>query len=161
MAKYDIESLLLDIETLLKNNLNNKITAINSEKNDSIVLAQIDSNAYFMQSLDGPEVNYNPFIFYGIEAISDEATGANFSFTPMRLSIAVALVMEDSGLDVNISRRMFRYQRAIKEIFEEGFDSIPEGIKLTVQSQVPIELSLLNDSYKHKAIGVTIKADMG
>jgi hypothetical protein len=158
MSKYDLESLLNDIKTILTNNLNTKITALNSEKNDSVTLSQVNSDAYVLQSLNGVTVNYNPFIFYGLLDVQGEG---NYGYTPSMYEIIVAIVVEDEGEDVNIATRMFRYLRVLEEVFADHFDSIPEGVKISVKSQVPIEIALLNSSYPHRAVGVLLRADMG
>jgi hypothetical protein len=158
---YDIESLLVDVQAILASNLNTKISAINSEKNDTISLGSIDSNAYFMQSMDAEQANYDPYVVYSVIDIDDEADRANFSRAVTNLQLAVVIVVSDEGNDVNISKRMFRYGRALKEVFTENFNSISEGVKLSVQSQVPVNLALINDSFTHRAVGVTLRASMG
>jgi hypothetical protein len=72
--KYDLENLLDDIETVLKTNLNTKITQLNTEKSDAIVLRSVPSQAYFFETLDQRVANYNPFILYGIEEIETVST---------------------------------------------------------------------------------------
>lgn len=159
MAVYDIEQLLTDIKTILVDNLNVKITAINTEKNDSITLDSIESSAYFMQGMDGPQTNFDPFVYIGVTDIKGEE--GLMSYTATLLDIAVAIIVADEGQDVEMWKRMFRYQRALREVFEENFDFKAGTVKLSVRSQVPIEIQLLNNSYSHKAIGVTLGADLG
>lgn len=157
-SKYDIEQCLLDVKAVLVSYLNTKLAAITTEKNDTITLKTIDSSAYFIHSMDGPQVNYDPFIYIGLQAIEgDGQMGAS----PSQLSIAVAAVVADEGQDVELWKRMFRYQRAIREVFEEHFEEQAGTFKFVVKDQVPIEISLLNDSYSHKAIGVTLSVALG
>ena len=158
---YDLETLLDDIETLVKANLNTKIAAINSEKNDSISLATIDSEAYFFQSLDGKQINYTPFVAYGISNFDSPEDGGHYGAAEIKVSIDVIVCLEDVGQDVNITKRMLRYQRALKEIIETNFDGLTSGVKLSVQNQLPIDVALLNSSNMHKAIGITIHAILG
>lgn len=158
---YDIEQLLVDIQDIMVSDLNTKILAINAEKDDDLTLRQIPRLAYFMQSMDERHANFNPFVYFGVESIEEDGSGTNFGHTAEKVTIAVAIVVADEGSEVDMARKLFRYQRALKEIFEENFNSISEGVKIAVQGQVPIDLSLVNNDFKHKAIGVTLKVAMG
>lgn len=158
---YDLEILLEDIETLIKANLNTKIAALNSEKNDSITLATVDSEAYFFQSLDGKQINYTPFVAYGISGFDEPDGNGHYGAAEIKVSIDVVICLEDVGQDVNITKRMLRYQRLLKEIIEYNFDGLTSGVKLSVQNQLPIDIALLNSSHTHKAIGITIHAILG
>ncbi len=155
---YDIEMLLSDIKSVLLANLNTKITALNSEKNDSISLTAIDSTAYALQSLNGANINFDPFIFY---AVQDVKSVGQAGATSMIVDVVVAVVKEDQGMDLDIANRMFRYGRALKEVFEENFDQNAGAVKLTIQSLVPVEFMLMNSSFNHRAIGVLIQAEIG
>lgn len=156
MAEYDIEGLCDDIETLLKANLNTYITALNTEKGDSPVLDTIDSDAYFFQTMDGKEAAYSPYVFYGVQDIAD---GDDVYNVPTHVDITVAIIIADEGQDVDSAKRMFRYLRVLKNLFKEKFDSLNNSIKITIKSQVPIELVTLNESRTERAVGVTIGAD--
>lgn len=166
---YDIESLLFDIKTLMISKLNTKIGDINTEKNDQVVLATVKDDAYFIQSLDGRQANYNPYVYIGVSDIKPgDEDASKWGKSQEELEIAVAIIVADNGDEPNhatitdaIPRRTFRYLRAIKEMFQENFDKNKNGIKLSVQSQVPIELSLSNDSGTERAIGVILRADIG
>ena len=155
---YDIESLCDDIKTILTTNLNTKLTAINNEKADSITLATIDASAYAFQSMNGATMNFDPFIFYGVQDIQGEG---GYGQTPMQVEVAVILCLSDQGQDIDITKRVLRYGRALKEVFEEHFGDTENSAKLSVQSQVPIDIKLLNSSNPHRAIGVTLRADLG
>ena len=144
----------------MSNNLNPKITALNTEKADSISLTPVASNAYVFPSLNGTTLNYDPFIFYGIQDIrSDTETG--YGHTLESVDVVVCLVKADMGQDVDIGNRMLRYHRALKEVIEDGFDENRNGIKLKVSSLVPIEFTLMNSAQLFRAVGVLIRADMG
>ena len=54
---YDLELLMDDVKSILKSNLNTKISAINTEKSDSTTLLTVDNDAYFLQDLDHRSVN--------------------------------------------------------------------------------------------------------
>lgn len=159
--RYDIEQLLVDIKQIMVDNLNTRIAAVNAEKNDGMTLSPIPAAAYFCQSMDGTQTNFDPFVFFGVESIDEDNSGYNFGYSPEKLTISVAIVVVDEGNTINIPSKLFRYQRALKETFEMNFNSISEGVKIAVQGQVPIDLALMNNKFRHKAIGVTLKVAMG
>lgn len=154
---YDIEQLLLDVETLLKANMNTYIGNMNTEKADSITLVEVDNSAYFYQSMNSEQVNMYPYVFFGVTDIEDEDSGPYLTSTTA--SIDVIIVLPDEGDDVNLSRRMFRYGRILKDIFTEKFDGLNNSIKLSVKSQVPVDLIELNTSRIERAIGVKLTAE--
>jgi len=159
MARYDIETLITDLSTLFTTNMTAKINAINSEKNDSIVLKDLPTGGVILQSMDGKIANYNPFLYIGVVDLQGEDI-PNASRSLQRADVAVLFVLADEAQDSEIWKRLFRYQRVIREIIEEKFDSMSGQLNLKVKSQVPIELALVNNSYSHKAIGVTVSADI-
>lgn len=154
----DFEDVADDIITLLKANLNTKITAINSEKNDGISLDAIDTSAYLFHTLDEETVNYNPFIL--CEFINAETVG-DYGHSQTKVELLIGVVLSDSGSDLVVSRRLFRYQRAMREVIEDNFDSLASGAKMIVQSQVPVELTLSNGSFAAKAIALSVRLDLG
>lgn len=158
MSKLDVEQVLDGVKAIMTANLNAAITALNTEKNDTVSLASIDSSAYFMQSMDGAQANYDPFIFYGVRDLPGEASDYPGD-SAYRLEIDVIICVADHGMDVEIGRRMLRYQRVLKEIFERHFDEMPGGCKLSVKSQVPVTIQLLNASHRHKVVGVMLTTE--
>src|SRR4051794_37346159 len=119
MIKYDVEQFLSDLSTILSTYLNAKLTEIDNDKNDGVTSKGIDSNAIFTLSLDQVVVNYDPFILIGLDIKSTSVASATADI----LSIPIMLVIEDSG-DADIKKRILRYMRALKEVFEENFASL-------------------------------------
>src|SRR5687768_5557582 len=109
---YDIESILVDVQALISANLNAKITAINTEKNDSITLRSIDSSAYFMD-MDDQSANFDPIVLYAVTGIDGEGIGP---VTSKIVTINVAIILSDDGHDMSIIKRMLRYGRALEEV---------------------------------------------
>lgn len=156
----DLEDVLDNIKSVLQTNLNTKISQINSDKDDGITLDSIDDNAYYLQTLDGETINYNPYVFYGVQDIIGD--NGYYSQVPQVTEIAVAVVIEDTGESVTPTRKLFRYQKALTEVITESFDSAKnQGVKMSVASQVPVELTLQNDSRRARAIGILIKIELG
>lgn len=157
-SAYDVERFFTDLGTMLKANLNNKLTAIDSEKGD-YTIKKIDSSAWFFQSLNDSYTNFDPFVIYGVSQF--EPSDDPYSVTATKMLVEIVIVVADQGQDATISGKMFRYQRALKEVILENFDSLPDCSRLKVDNQIPVDFKLINNSYLHKAIGVTIKADIG
>ena len=155
---YDLESLMSDVKSILTTNLNTKIGNINTEKGDSITLLTVDSAAYFMQDLDHESLNFNPFIFYSVEDIDGTGFGPN---TPQEFLINVILVLADQSGLTDVSTRMFRYSRALKEIFEENFSIKSNSNFISINVLAPVPLTSLNESMEFRAIGIQIKSSIG
>jgi hypothetical protein len=156
--KHDIETVCAEIKTVMLDHLNTKLLALDAEKADGVTLAPVDPEAYFFQSLNGRTTNYNPFIFFAIDEIA--GVGGD-SYTETELSVDVLAVLVDDGQEVDISARMLRYGRALREIFEENWQLPESGVKLIVSSQVPVSVQLLNSPEIHRVIGVKLRAKLG
>lgn len=157
-TKYDIESFLLDVETFIKANLNAKITEINTEKADSVTLAPLDDDdGYFQQMLDERIININPALWYGVsefipQSIQDRVAEG--------LQVFVLIIVADPK-DGTMTRLMWRYQRALKEIFEEGWDKVSRfAVDLRVSNVLPNAVDLrefIDTSVAHKTMGVILE----
>ncbi len=160
-GRYDVECLLGDVEEVLTTKLNSKIAQINAEKNDSISMATIPVAGYFLQTMNEKMANYDPFVYYGVGNIEpgDEMMPGRSSDI---VDIEALICVIDPGQDDTIAKRMFRYGRALKEVFETNFNAFDGGnIKATIISKMPIDIGILNDSFTHKAVGVIIRASIG
>ena len=155
--KYDLESLFGDIESLLNTNLNAKITAINAEKSDAVVLKSVGAAAYFLQEINGKQINFNPFILYGLEASTSQSVHGH---SVEEVIISVIIVLSDQGEDIAISNRMLRYRRCLKEVFEDNFQLISNSNMIKIQSLVPVSFQGLNSSESYRAVGVNIKTSI-
>lgn len=156
MARIDFEDILDNVKTVLTNNLNTKIVSINSEKDDGIDVPSIDNNAYYLQSLDYEIMNHDPCIVYGIEEI--ETDEKSYGHTLEKLFISIVVLLSDNGRK-EISRIMFRYSRALKEIFEENFRNINSNNYL-IDRLTPVPFENLDGSQTYKAIGIIIETDL-
>jgi hypothetical protein len=157
MTKYDLEDLCADIATVLQTNLNSKLSEIDSEKNDGIVLKQVTGDAYFFQELNNKVANFDPFVLYGVESVqtlSQEGAAAQVA------TISVVIVVSDPGLDPELPKRMIRYARALHEIFEENYSLLRLSSKLIIQNLMPVSFNLLNSSQSYRAAGVNLIAGL-
>jgi hypothetical protein len=145
MAKYDIESFISDLDTFLKANLNTQLTVIDAEKNDGITLPPVGADAYFFQTLNDTVTNYNPFVFYGVDQVEAEGVGPA---TRRAYSVDVVLCFTDSGGDAPnvVVKKLFRYARALEEIFLSNWDKMGRAPKIKVKSLVPVSFKFVNSS---------------
>lgn len=153
LMSRDFESILDSVKTILVDNFNTKLTEISTEKNDNITLPPIDSNAYFLQSLDESIANFDPFIAYGIEDIETTSIGPR---SADRLLISIVIVLADNGRD-NINRIMFRYSKALKQIFEDNWQLVESSTKINISSSTVVPFRSLDSSATYKAVGIEIE----
>lgn len=157
--KYDVEKFCADLKAVVVGNINTKLLAIDAEKNDGIVLKPIDADAYFFQELNGKVANYDPYLLYSIEDMGSSGHGPMTSQAPV---IHFIIVLADTGQDVNgIAARMLRYQRALKEVFEEHWSENGNAIKIEISSMVPVQFTLMNSANPFRAIGVAVTGQIG
>lgn len=153
--KYDIELFIQKITAYLKTNFEAKLTEISAEKNDGIpLLAVSTTGGYFVQTLSEAVVNFNPYFYIGIldKIGSDSVDHASVQIVPLE----IALVIADSGEDANLWIKLFRYQRALKEIFEIGWNSANLGPKVSVEEYI----LPLPPEMKMQQVGIQIKAQL-
>lgn len=155
MAKYDVERLYSDIESLLKSELNNKLLEIDTEKAD-IVLDPVDDNAYFFQTMTENAENYDPFLFYGEDQVIATGTGPA---TVETFSIDIGIILQIKN-DPTTGTRLLRYRRALREIFEKNWVKINRNVKLKVTSLAPWPLPDLDTDTLSVGIGVTLEASL-
>ena len=156
MAKHDFEEILNSIKSIVSDKFNAKLTSITTEKGDSIVLPPVEANAYFLQSLDEAAANFDPFIAYGIENIESTSLGPH---TAEKITMSVVIVLADNGRN-DINRIMFRYSRALKEIFEENWQIHNSSSKINVNRSTVVPFEALDSSATYKAIGIEIEVTL-
>lgn len=149
---YDLEDILADLKAVLVANLNTKLTAITAIKGDSISLPSVDSEAYLLQTLNEKVVQYNPFILYGVSDIRTEGTGPH---TLENFVLQIILCHCDLDQDAAMSKRMFRYGRAIKEVLQDNWH-MANKIKTRVEALPPAEFKMQNSSDSHRCVGVNL-----
>lgn len=162
MALYDIEDFLTDVGAKISAGFNARVTAINSEKADSITLATLDfnrSDTLHMQWLQSVTVDADPFIVYGL-ASSVDAEGIGPA-TKSVFDVIISLVLADSGADANIPKKLFRYQRALSDLVHANWDTMGKTgiVKITGEQPTPA-FTLFNDSRFHRAVAVSFKTVM-
>ncbi len=152
MSKYDEERLEDDLLAIVQDNLPAKLTEIENEKNDGIVLEDIPSDQYYSTLLNDV-LNNDPIIFYGTQSMSIEAiTGATARNVMVFFEV---LFLEDfSGVDTR--KKAFRYIRALREVIEENARKIPSTSGFEIEGTLPTDFVDLDSSNYYKIGGVAI-----
>jgi len=156
MARHDFETLLDEFQSMISSNLNTKITSIVSDKGDSITPPALDSNAYFLQTLDEAVANFDPFLVYGIEDIQIISDGP---LTHEKIFISAVIVLTDNGRS-NMNRIMFRYSRALKEVVEENWQIDNTSSKISVNRSTVVPFESMDSSATYKAIGIEVEFNL-
>lgn len=154
-AKVDFESIADAVKAYLQAKLNTKLAEIDAEKNDGITLATIPATAYFFDYLGSEEVNQPVFVLYGVSRM--EPVSRSVQAVATRVTMQVAVVLTDSGNDREVLKRLLRYQRALREVFETGWNSVSGSLKFEVGSLAPYGLDLLNRGADDRIIGITLE----
>jgi len=148
-AKYDIESFVNDMVAILQSKLPAKITAINAEKNDSIVLANIDN--YYDDATE-QVFNVNQFLHYNITNISAKSIGFQTA-TTVTMFFEIAFIIGNSG---NTLQKALRYTRAVREVFQENCKRGKYGT-LEIADLIPGK-AVLNNGSDFKVAGVLVES---
>lgn len=158
MPKMDVESLIEQIKGKLVAGLDAKLTEITTEKGDSLTLKPVKEAAYY-GSMNEATVNFDPFVIIAEADVANiESNGPAVRRSHL---IEVGLVLDDSGQDPKIMKRMYRYRRAIEEVLQTAWDKIPNGVRLSVMSLPPVSLKLAGRKTPSKITGVDVEATLG
>lgn len=156
MARYDLESLLNDLKAVAVANLNAKLSAISSEKNDDIALLPVPNEAYFFQVLDKKKAGHFPaFIFYGASDPTVQAIGAG---TAEDYEVFFIAVLRETAEGEAFSTRLLRYSRALKEIFETAFTQNKIRTRISVSSITPTNFAIQDQPGSFRGVGVKVRA---
>jgi hypothetical protein len=150
---FDLEKLLVDLDAYFKANLNTRISAINTEKNDSITLEQINSGAFLLWSNETKNKSYDRFILIQpLEVVSV----VNGPFVSEQYSIEVLMFLQENYNRIDSWKEVLRYWRAIKEVALRSWDKVAVGVQGDVTSLAPISFSDNQSSTPLKVFGVRI-----
>lgn len=166
MPKYDIEDLLKDVIGICSANLNSQIDSVESEKVAKGYAASGIKHVNFSTGPDGTPIgvmeqsfndkinNVDPCLFYGIEDIGSEGVGPA---TKKIYKVFVEIITVDNGNDALAKFRIFRYARALEEIFEANYDKFSQANLTKIETVRPLSFKLdLNSSDSYKVGGVSI-----
>lgn len=156
---YDAEQFLDELFGIMKANLNTQIDKIQTEKalllgSKNFDVDRIDDNAWF-DSLDDNVVNFNPYVYYGI---NDNSVIEIASAESSDLTVFFMVVAYYDGDDVAMYRKMLRYIRAFQQVSTRHFRDISDASSLKVTALMPQDLKDLDGDTMHKIGGVSIQA---
>jgi hypothetical protein len=150
---YDIEQFVDEVEALFKSNYNAQLALVDADKNDGLILDQVNENAFVIQTMDEKAFNENPFLFIGINGVESESGQAALRET---IAVEIVIVLVDN-YDRSIDKKLLRYQRAMKELILSNFNKLTrDRSEVEIKSMVPIQFQLQNSDRTHKAIGIEI-----
>ena len=136
---YDEEMMIDDLEALCKAGLNAEIDAINAEKNDSLVLANIPSDKYVYETLGESVLNFKDFfVMFGVSnpgGLKEASTGNVIEDVTMYLQVATF----DSGeaQRANTIKKLLRYRRALRSLIIKNPDVFRGYAKASLASLMP------------------------
>lgn len=148
---FGIENIVDALETYVKANLGTRITAENTLNGDSL-LVDIDSNAYYKQFIDSIP-NYDPFLIMGI--LEPEIAENNYANVAQKYTIDIIIFFEQQNANIDY-KKVFRYQKVLKELITEGFNDIYKRIKFSVTGLTPVSVQITQSSQQHRATGVSL-----
>jgi hypothetical protein len=156
MAKTDIESVLDGVKAFLVANLNTQIAALNAEKNDGISLKSVNATAYHLQYPQDRTELGDPFVVY--DEAQEPRIEANGGMVAAVHSVGVSIVLADNGLDGDIVKRLFRYRRALQDLFSDKWASVygSHKFKMRLWSPTP-PFKNMETQYTGRAVGIILE----
>lgn len=151
IKKQDLEVILDSVVTLLQSKLNSKLTAISTEKGDTVPNLAIDNNAYVILGLNQKTINFDPFVML---IATDIKTKGERGISAHEVDLSVLTIKADEGENINIHRTMLRYMRAMEEVFEENYSALDTGVFYNIQTLAPKTLVDLNTNKTFRGAGV-------
>ena len=152
MAQRDIEVILADVKAHLVANFNAQLLALDSEKNDGIVLRPVDSTAYHLLTLEDRVDQNDPIVLYG-EA-DEPAIVSEGSSVAVTYRVNVWLILAEHGNmpQDEIQKRLLRYRRALVDVFRQSWASWSGSTKMKIQASLP------SPAYTDHELGWTARA---
>ena len=154
MAQFDVESFMDHFLKVFQDNLTSKISEINTEKADDILLKDITADQYIMDA-NAQLINHDVFIYYGFPSITATDSNASGVSEEIAMSFEVVFPSLEGGIDDN--KKIMRYTRALKEIaFEHARDEARiSDLNIDTFSPVVIESNLLSPLIRVGGITIT------
>ena len=151
--KQDIESIYFKLIENIKSNINDKIDAINVEKEDC-VLKNIDERAWIIGSLDDRIKSFNTFVFTFIDSVTSTAQGNMISKNAV-FEFDIVVSESEDGLDYV---RVLRYHRVLEECMRAAWDNVCKGYdRATINLLNPIDIKLYDSTTMHKVVGIQVE----
>lgn len=151
--KVDVETIFFKLVDYVKDIINDKIDALNIEKEDCI-LKNIDTRAWIIGSLDDRIKSFNNFVFAYIDSVTSTTQGNVLSKNAV-FEFDIVIAENEDGRDY---LRVLRYHRVLEECMVEAWDKVGRGYdRATVKLLNPVEIKLYDSSYMHKVVGIQVE----
>jgi hypothetical protein len=150
---FDLENLMDSLDAYFKANLNTKITAINAEKNDSIILPLLDTNAFILGDLENTNKNFNHFILIQMTNSNTIVVGNQVA---QEYTIEILMFMSDNYQEKQSWRKVYRYWRALLETAQGAWDKTRIGSKADITTLNPISVDVNQSSNSMKLFGIEL-----
>lgn len=154
---FDAEDLLDSLLAIMVEDdaLNTKIEQIEQEKIDNDkgltpTLAPVEIGSYYLQTWTDKVLNTSPAIFYGIE---DVQTVDGIGAAAKTYKCFIEIVLIDSGMTNDSSRRINRYARALEELFLANYAPAINAGRVKLDTVRPISFKLELDSDTEIKVG--------
>jgi len=152
----DVEDLMRSLVTVMQAGLPAKITAINAQKADGIVLEQI-ANANYYNVINEQVEGVSPFIYYGFSSIGSESIGSNK--TKLTPTIFFEVAFSNDYRDQDAYWKVLRYTRAMQEVMQDNFFRIRSSENLRIEPFTPADIHK-NDGADLKIGGIQVTTTM-
>jgi len=158
MAIFDVEGFRDYFLNLFQTELGAKITAINTEKADTITLETFVNNQY-VNDMNEKVMNYNEFIFYGFPDISSIANAGYGTAQDITMSFEVVIADSEGGSVAE--SKIMRYTRALSEVIEDNMNKHPQISDLEYATYSPVTMALNTGTPLVKVGGISLKGSIG
>ena len=145
-TKYDVESFVNDILSLIQAGLPGKITAINAEKADTNSIDNIPVGAYY-DNMGNQVVNST------IVGIISNTVGSS---TSSEVTLAFSVIFNNLNQQGTI-QKVLRYTRCLKEVVMDSFDNNSHHSNLKITEFTPLDIEM-NKGSDFKIGGIQITA---
>lgn len=156
-ATFDPENLLDTVLGIMQKDdaLNAQVTLVDNEKIQQgkelrPALKPFKDSSYYVQTWVDKILSSSPAIFFGIEDVSSTSVGAA---TAQTIKVFVEVILVDNGLSNDVHRRLMRYTRALKELFEKNFAPSIATSRVEVDSVRPLAFKISQDSDDEAKVG--------
>jgi len=157
--KYDIERLEADMLAPVQTKLPDKLAEITTEKAESITLDVPEDDQYF-NTTDDEVDNRTLSVQYGL--IDGSPTSISSSTAEDNRYIFLIYLNEMNEKPGVVRKQLYRYIRALKEVFEENFDRFHCVSRMNVQPIAPTSAGWEDNELSpvYKVGGVYIETSM-
>jgi len=152
--EYNVETFFAELKPFLIENMNPFITKMNTDRPDQ-TLKSINDAAYFFQTLNETTISHNPFIFYGESPNTVESAN---SATNKIYTVDLAVILSiGNQKPYDIGIELLRYRQIFEILFERGWNSVNNRVKLEISSMSPFPFKLTNSSDAYAGIGINLE----